>query len=119
MPLLKGSDMLSNIKGYCEQLVRRFPDLETVLAEHVANNDDILPHVFMGEVTRYVLSDPPSRKNLVSYLENSLLEGAADIQELIAVSFVENLQGRTELERALKDVTGEGLRKEWHHLNGQ
>ena len=43
--------------GFCESLVRHCPDLKELLAEHISDYDELLPNVFLGDVTRYVLAD--------------------------------------------------------------
>jgi len=106
--------MDSNSEAFCEELARLFPDVASVLSNHLADNDELLPHVFMGDVTRYVLSDPPSRQALVNHLDEALREGGTDLQELVAVSFVENLESSEELERALKGIDARTIREEWH-----
>ena len=105
--------MYEQSKAFCEHLGRMFPDLALVLKEHKADNDEILPHLFMADVTRYILSDGPNRKPLVSYLDKSLRGEREETQNVIAVSFVEHLESDQELERALRGVTAEALREEW------
>lgn len=102
------------IKDFCEQLAQRFPDMQLLLANHLADYDEILPHVFMGDVTRYILADGAARPDVVIELERGLRDESRDVQELVAVSFVENLADESDLERALEDVNAQSLRAEWH-----
>ncbi|TWT96121.1 hypothetical protein Pla108_32030 [Botrimarina colliarenosi] len=99
--------------AFVEDLVERFDDLRTIFQEHVADNDEILPHLFMGDVTRYVLSGGSQRQELVRHLNDALRTGEEYIENLIAVSFVENLESEEELERALRDAQADALREEW------
>jgi hypothetical protein len=106
--------MMSDLEAetWCENLARRFPDLASVLDEHLRDNDSLLPHVFMGDVTRYVLANGRERRGLVQHLEESLALGG-EIEELVALSFVENLPTPEELAQALADVEGPRIRAEW------
>lgn len=105
--------MKDDAQDFCEELVRRFNELAPLLQEHVADYDEILPHVFMGDVTRYVLSGTPQREELLRHLNDALRNGGEEIQNLIAVSFVENLESEEKLQRALQGVEAEALREEW------
>jgi len=89
-----------------------------MLKEHVADYDELLPHVFMGEVSRYVASEAECTQQIVEYLEQRFRERNEDIQELIAVSFVENFPRREDFERALKGVDADALREEWQRQQG-
>lgn len=101
---------------FVQQLARMFPDLAPLLSQHIVESHGILPHIFMGDVTRYVLSGGQNRRQIVEHLDRSLgAKGGDDVQNLIAVSFVENI-GPDEhlLEKALEGVNGENIRNEWH-----
>jgi hypothetical protein len=101
-------------KAFCESLSRRFPEVAPLLAQHIADYDQILPHVFMGDVTRYILSAAvESRKAIVMELERHFEDDSEEIQDLIAVSFVENLEDETHLKEALSGIHADALREEW------
>lgn len=99
------------------QLVRRLvaevPALRRLYAIHTADNDELLPHVFMGDVTRFVMAsegfsseeDPiersreESRRNvdeILKILEKGMLTRDEGVQNLIVVSFLENLDFEAE-----------------------
>lgn len=86
-------------------LVRAVPELIPLYEEHLRDNDELLPHVFMGDVTRFVI-DAYARSMLpgkdgqhwsqVLDKVMSTLEGAAaspnlGLVNLVTVSFCENL----------------------------
>ena len=90
-------------------LLREFPEINAIYDEHVADNEELLPHVFMGDVTRSIvaLSLSPTRddsylKRFLDYLEQASVASDNDVTNLIAVSFIENLLGE---ERAI-DIIG-------------
>src|SRR5688500_14176982 len=86
--------------AFVEQLAVRFPTLAPMLAEHAADNfGEILPHVFFGDVTRYVLSlalssdtdDGVELREIVRYLEEVFASCEHDTRGVISASFLWNL----------------------------
>jgi len=77
-------------------LVWRFPDLMDDLGEHLAdNNRELLPHVFMATVEKWAESLLAGRTGelaaLLDFLADGVAGGFESVQNLIDVSFVENL----------------------------
>ncbi len=86
-----------------------------MLAEHRAYYDQVLPHVFFGELTPFLIGlkdgSDTDRTVLVatlSVLEQAWTEGDESATNVIAVSFIENLQGRGEL-RAMQAFFGPAM----------
>lgn len=100
--------------GFCERLAAEFPSLFTILGEHIRDYDEILPNVFLADVTRHLLSHGTHREGIVRFLDDSFDSLGPDVQELIAVSFVENIESEQDLERLLEGVDAPQLRSEWH-----
>jgi hypothetical protein len=98
---------------FCRGLSADFSDIQRLMAEHLGDYDELLPHVFMGEVTRYVLSDGPQRSHIVSRLETALCEGAPKLRELVAVSFVENIETEAELISTVSGIRAPRIVEEW------
>jgi hypothetical protein len=76
-------------------LVVRHPGLVPVLDEHLADNDELLPHVLFGDVTRYALAlarngEVDELNRLLGDLDAALDESEDDVAELVGASFVEN-----------------------------
>lgn len=97
------------------QLARDVPRLAPLLAEHKATYDAVLPHVFFGELTPFLidLNDGSDADRLVlrdtlSSLERAWKEGDESTTNVISVSFIENLQGRGKL-RAMQSLFGPAL----------
>ena len=105
--------MAMKASDVCEELVHKVPLLAGLLKEHIEDYDELLPHVFMGEVSRYVVSYREGRKQIGDFLDECFRDCGDDIQNLIAVSFVENLVSEDEFERALDGASADALRKEW------
>lgn len=105
--------MTATTIGLCESLVRHCPDLSALLAGHKNDYDELLPNVFLGDVTRYVLADGKERRQIVAFLNQSLSSGDPDVENLVAVSFVENLESREQLDRAVDGVDAPLIVAEW------
>jgi len=93
------------------------------LDEHVEANDGILPHVFFYDVTQYVralttsagLGSKQAEQELRAILdlfEEQFTNGSEDVQELISVSFLENIPPAGEEGAELRDLVGPNLKRE-------
>jgi hypothetical protein len=107
--------------SFVRDMVARFPGMGALLEEHIKDNDEILPHVFFGDVTRYVLSllsdSLPQRRELrdiLDYLERAYASGDEQLQELIAVSFLENFPFPDEPGAEIRGMIGPHLKRQLH-----
>jgi hypothetical protein len=82
---------MAAIPEFIAALITAEPMLATVHAEHLADNDELLPHLFMADVTRWLAANGPSSK-VIQTLETYLERGDADVRNVIEVSFLENLE---------------------------
>jgi hypothetical protein len=93
---------MTDSTAFISSLVNSVPELELLMADHVAAFDELLPHVFMGDVSRFVLtkwhakahgSDDAAAvlKAVFTRLEIASSSNSDQVDELIGVSFVENL----------------------------
>lgn len=82
---------------FIKQLIDAAPGLRIVLDEHINYYDEFLSHVFMGDATRFIEevynSNPESMTflNLINVINEGFELGNLDVQNLILVSFLENL----------------------------
>jgi hypothetical protein len=101
---------------YVEDLIASVPALQQLYEEHLHENDTLLPHVFFGEITRYVISKVCEAQHdhsigrLLNELEKGVEKGPEAVRDLIRASFVENLCGETDAIKALKPLMGEKLK---------
>ena len=108
---------MSNNVSFIENLIRVLPQLKPIYDEHLADNDTLLPHVLMGDLTRFVIVEVEKHKRrevlepILGCLEEGLENGAEEVKELIAASFVENLMGETVTLEQLKPLMGENLKR--------
>lgn len=88
----------STTQDFARRVVAAVPDLEPVLAEHLEDNvDELLPHVFFGDVTRWAEQQAstspgsPALERLLGELTAGFASGDEEVRDLITVSFLENL----------------------------
>jgi hypothetical protein len=121
VPLEATSDMNTNA-SLIEGMLRRVPQLKALYDEHMTDHDALLPHVFMGDVTRFAIAEaerPGSQASvtaLLEHLEDGLKFGRDEVKELIVVSFVENLTGETAAVKALEPLMGQSLKAEFERM---
>jgi hypothetical protein len=109
-------------------LLRDVPELEDTYRHHVLAYDEVLPHVLMGDVTRFALklaelsassvADAAKLERLLAVLEHHMALGASDVRELIAVSFLENLEDTEPGYSCLASRLGTALSSEMTRLHG-
>jgi hypothetical protein len=89
--------MSTSAEDFVNRVVLEVPVLGPLLEEHTNFNQEILPHMFFGDVTRWFQEelerDPnsPDALKLLRYIESSYDQLPDDAQNVIDVSFVENL----------------------------
>lgn len=107
---------------FVRKLIEIEPKLEEHYRQHVADNDTLLPHVFMGDVTRYILAerarDVESIKRVLGFFESELASKDPAVRELIGASFVENLNGEQKARMELEQYMGSRLRREVQLIGG-
>ena len=110
--------------GFVEELLKDVPELSSVYSEHIEDNDILLPHVFLGDVTRFFVdevqrdaaSDAVGR--ILTLMENALASGSAEVQELIGVSFVENLAEYGDVLKEIAARLGPKMKEELESFRG-
>jgi hypothetical protein len=103
-------------REFVEELLRRVPALQPAYEDHLRDNEELLPHVFMGDVTRWVIEharQPEHRRAvaaLLAYFESALAT-ESDGKDLVLLSFVENLAGEADTVNALRPMLGQPLKR--------
>lgn len=89
------------------------PALAPLYEEHLATYGELLPHVLMGDVSRAVLDlharDDRALGGILERLEEGMRAGSEDIQELVAVSFAENVAAEAHADPAFRARFGPAL----------
>jgi hypothetical protein len=93
--VLRVTDAPRTSPEFVRWLVTRHSGLVPVLDEHLADNDELLPHVLFGDVTRYALTlardgEVEDLDRLLSDLDAALGDSDDEVANLVWVSFVEN-----------------------------
>lgn len=102
---------------FVERVLRAMPELLPVYQEHIRNNDELLPHVFMGDATRFFIVEcgratdgqsqaSPFIGRFLTVLENELMAQDEETTSLIALGFCENLIGEAAALRVMKRSMG-------------
>ena len=84
---------MTTIPEFVADLCAADPALTHVLDEHVADNDQFLPHVFMADVTRWLCADraPNTVRDVIAVIADHFERGQTDVRDVILASFLENL----------------------------
>ena len=112
-----------NTTTLIEGLAAFSPELQELFAEHLAYYGETLSHVFMGEVSEFVttLDESSSQKGgdansllnaLFYFLERAFQAGDDDVQNLLSVSFLENVMERAVESPAFRQRFGPALERE-------
>jgi hypothetical protein len=83
-----------------DRIVQVAPSFASVAAEHFHNNGELLPHLLMGDLVRFVgehIGRAPHQAQpevlaVLELLETEVAGGNAETQNLIGVSFLEHLE---------------------------
>lgn len=83
-------------QNFAERLIEEVPDLKGIYEEHIKDNDEIINHVFMNDVYCHIEKTidkkiPPYMKSLINFLDKAIVCGDEMVENLVAVSFLENL----------------------------
>ncbi len=122
----------SRCELWIERLVQAVPRLMPLYTEHRADYDEVLPHVFVGDVARYVAqefagieSDELRGKQqgdaveVLRILDEALTTGDPDLMELVSVSFLENIEWERPEGQSIRSALGPRLREELSRRESQ
>jgi hypothetical protein len=118
-------------RAFIDRLLVRVPELDVVFRDHVDYYEEVLPHVLMGDFTRWAIDqyrraakhDREAHALLLRATDFVESEYATDcqggVQELISASFLENLhQAGADLEGIAAQL-GPQLRSELRRYTGE
>lgn len=94
--LEQGSLALSAMGAFWSDLLRAVPAFRPDYDDHVRDNDEVLSHVLMGDLTRFFLKaradgDGEAVAACVAQLDRAIRTGDEDVQNVVCVSFLESL----------------------------
>ncbi|WP_460700757.1 DUF7674 family protein [Nocardia thraciensis] len=89
---------MPELSAFIEQLAGIEPEIRPIIAEHIRDNNEMLPTILMGDIARWVVgvvrdSDDPQQRLAAFFtkLEDGWGDGQNAVSDLLAVSFVENV----------------------------
>ncbi len=112
-------EKVSNVNDFVRLLLKSVPELRPIYIEHLEDYDEILEHVFMGEVTRFAtkefINNPNSESlhRLLSFLDKAYTTVDKNLKELISVSFLENLSGDEKCYEGIFNILSDSLKLEF------
>lgn len=109
-----------------QQLLVDVPEFKSIYDKHLDDYDELLPHVLLGDFTRFLVD--AYRRSIkdateselyhqivtksLDFLERAINASDPKLQELVSVSFLENLHQAEEVYEDIKALLGLRLRKE-------
>src|SRR5690349_18428135 len=101
-----------NYTTFVPTLVATIPEFQPIYVDHLAENGELLPHVLMGEFTRFLMemvrkwrAAPTDAAGLgqtveraIALMEDAMGSPDPKLRNLISVSFLENLLPSNEQE---------------------
>lgn len=91
------TEAVINFISFVKLLLEVVPELVSVYDEHIDDYDELLEHVLMGDVTRFAEklyienSNSECLARLLGFLDKAYAVDDEKLNELISVSFLENL----------------------------
>lgn len=110
---------MTTIPEFVADLGAAAPALNQLLDEHVADNDQFLPHVYMAEVTRWLCADraPATIHDVVVVIADHFERGQSDVRDVILASFLENLDPDAVSSEAVLRALPPALRSARHDID--
>ncbi len=110
-------------KTVFEELMKEVPDFKSVFDEHKDYYEELLPHVLMGDFTRFLIDsyrkgaggEAGSEHHLdvtrtsLEVMERAMSSSDPNLQELVSVSFLENLDQSDAAYEGIKALLGPNL----------
>ena len=115
---------MNSARNFVDCLLNVIPETRQIYDAHIEDYGVLLSHVFMGDLTQFVLQLSQSDVNrdvlhrVFLLVEEGLASGAPDVSELVAVSFIENLCGEDEAIAILLPLAGDATKKELEAICG-
>ena len=102
--------MINSTVAFIDAMTARYSELAPVVDENLADNDELLPHLVMADVVRWLVDHRADQQALVrsvlAWLEAAYEQGDAEVRDVIAVSGVEMIPDPGEPGSELRDQLG-------------
>ena len=120
--------MTEPLQSAVDELVRSNPILQATLDEHIASWEEVLPYLLMGDVARLlaerydVAGTDPIRlaeiEAVLDTLDTQLGSADRDVQDLVAVGFLEQLPYPHERGAGIRSILPRQLKEEILRVTG-
>jgi hypothetical protein len=103
-------------------LCHRFPMFMPILQQHLDDFDGLLPHVLMGDVTRWVVhrfsADAADRtlREVLEFIESDFEGAPGEDRELVTASFLENLPQSGQDGAGVRALLGPALQEQLRQM---
>jgi hypothetical protein len=107
---------------FADQFRALVPGFDRIYDQHLADYAQVLPHVLFGDLARFLSSEVALQgagsmalKQAMLLLEAGMGSQDPRVQELVAVSFLENLDPRDGSFPAIRSLFGPMLEEQYKH----
>jgi hypothetical protein len=102
---------------FVDELKRAVPESDDLVAEHLADNGELLLHLLMSDLLRMTVStfhegQPAVAARLLTFVDRCLREGDDDVANAVCVSFIEDFGAHAGESEALLNRWPPALRAE-------
>ncbi len=111
---------------FADDLCVTIPGFHLVYKEHIEDYDQVLPHVLLGDLVRFLIAEvelhgdaSAAVKPAMLLLERAMGSQDPRIQELVAVSFLENLDPGNSSFSALRTLFGPRLEEQYQRTRAE
>ena len=109
-----------NYDRFSDQLRAQVPGFDRIYDEHLHDYDEVLPHVLLGDLVRFLSNEARAHgaestalRRAMSLLEHGMESADPRLQELVAVSFIENLDPEDESFPVIRRFFGPRLEQQY------
>src|SRR5262245_25552471 len=102
---------MTSIDQLLDALVQVSPDIRALRAEHLRDNDELLPHILFGDLTRWLVEHVP-QPTVLALIDQAFEDGDAGTKDLIYASFLENIESGDDY-ASLREALSPRLRQVW------
>lgn len=117
----RGNSM-AEMESFFSGLIDSNYELQKLYKEHILDNDALLPHVLMGDVTLYIMElailsttvkngTGAELQRILDYFERAFHNSDTQIDNLLAVSFLQNLEQPDPSYSIIKNRLGRQLKQ--------
>lgn len=119
--LLQNTRHLLVTRQFIAELLQKVPELQPAYNQHVQDNQELLPYVFMGDVSRFLFVESEAHRlevsqplvRILNFIEKKLETNDKDIHGFIAASVVDNLVGEDKMLDKISHLIGPRLQEQF------